>query len=138
MDFGLQNDIPGQALDEEWRALLARQARILEDMLTRVAKTVTAVNFRPDRTPVQLERLHDLLSKSEEFLTTMAQQYIGFERETAQFQAISAEPGEGSPETARQLRMLDQVAAALHANLTAARRYLADIRQTIERMTTGA
>ena len=118
--------------------MLARQARILATMLSRVAETVTEVNSRPGRTQEQIQRLHNVFSESERFLTTLAQQYVGLERETAQFQVISAEPGAGSPETVQQLHIIDQITAAFHANITTARQYLADLRHTFERMTLGA
>jgi len=138
MDFQFQHDFSGEELPEEWHVLLARQARILEDILSRVAETVTAVNTRPERKQEQMQRLHHLFSESERFLTTLAQQYVGLERETSQFQASSRALEGDSPETARQLHIIEQVTAALHANITTARQYLADVRQTIERMTTGA
>ena len=138
MGFQFQHDIPGEELDEDWGEMLARQARILEGMLTRVAETVTAVNSRPDRSQEHVQQLHDRVRASEEFLTTMAQQNVVLERETAYFQEVSKAPGAGSPKTAQQLHMIDQVTAALHANLTAARQYLADLRRAIEPHTTGA
>jgi hypothetical protein len=136
--FRLQHDMPGEALPEDWQAMCARQARILEDMFTRGAEAVTAVHSRPDRTPTEAEQLHTLISQSEQFLTTTAHQYIGLEHETASFQEVTQGPGATPPDMARQLHTIDQVTAALHANLTAVRQYLAAVRQAIEPHTTGA
>src|SRR5262249_5592761 len=132
MDFQCQHDIPAQARPEDWQTLLTRQARILEGMLHRVAKAVTTVTSRPDRTPEEVQRLHHLLRHAEQFLTTMAEQNGGLEREPAYFQEVNQAPGAASPETMRQLHVIDHVTAALHANFTAARQYLADLRRAIE------
>lgn len=107
-------------------------------MLARVAAMVTAVNVRAHRTPEDRQQLHDLVRASEAVLSAMAQKNVGLERETAYFQQVSQTPGAVPAETARQLHIIDQVTAALHANLTTARRYLADIRRVIEPPDTGA
>jgi uncharacterized protein YaaN involved in tellurite resistance len=120
MDFELQHDLPRYELDEEWQVLLATQARMLEAMLARVADTVTTVTTRSHRTQGEMQRLSYLLSQSEQFLTTLAEQNVSVERETAAFQAVGTD--------VERLHVLGQVTAALHANLTAARRYLFDTR----------
>jgi hypothetical protein len=102
--------------------LLAKQARILELMLTRIADTAATVSTDPE--PAQLRRLHAILQKTEQFLTTLAHQNIGIEHECATFQASGTHAWPLLPETAGRLRLLDQVNAIFHANLTAARRYL--------------
>lgn len=128
MDFHLRHDITGHALPDEWGTLLATQAHVLETLLTRVAETVTAVNARPDQWEEKTHRLSHLLIQAEQLLTTLAQHYIGLERETAAFQPAGTEVWTLSPESTERLHVIDQVTAALHANLTAARGILADIR----------
>jgi tRNA A37 N6-isopentenylltransferase MiaA len=136
MTFPFQHDIPGQQLPKEWRALLAKQTHTLELMLSRVADTVASVSANPQQERAQ--RLHDILNTTEQFLTTLAQQNIGIEQGQAVFQAIGAGPWPLPTETARRFHLIAQVNAIFHANLTATRRYLKDMRQTIEPTTTGA
>jgi uncharacterized phage infection (PIP) family protein YhgE len=132
MAIQLQHDIPGHQLPEEWQTLLTQQARSLEAMLTRVAETVTTVNTRTDQTQEKTQRLSYLLTQTEQFLTIIAQQNIGIEQEHAGFQAAVPATWALPPETARRLHLIEQVNAALHANLTTARQYLADLRHTME------
>jgi hypothetical protein len=68
---------------------------------------------------------------------TMAQQNVAIERGAALFQASGRDAWLVLLETTRRLHIVAQVNAALHANLTRARQYLADTRQRFAHMTTG-
>ena len=65
-------------------------------------------------------------------LTTLAEQHVGFERETAAFEPMGTDARALPRETALRLQVLDQVTAALHTNLSIARQYLMALRHTIE------
>src|SRR5204862_295682 len=66
MDFALQHDLPGHALDPEWRTLLAQQAGTLELILSLIADTVAVVSADPQ--PEQVHRLHTTLHTTEHLL----------------------------------------------------------------------
>jgi hypothetical protein len=133
MDFGLQYTIPGTVLPTEWQTLLSEQARALDIILTRLAETVTRATTQPNRAPALAARLYTLLTEAEQLLVAMARQNIGFEHETAHVQASQAAAVSPAPETTTRLQAIDHVNTALHANLTAARQYLTDLRHNMER-----
>lgn len=130
--FGLQETLPGEDIPEEWRVLLAEQARTLAGMLHRVAQAVTTIHTRPDRKQERVQRLQRLLTEAERRLTALAQANLTLERQTAQFQALGAGPWGFLPEAATRLHIIEQVNGALHANLAAARQFLSDTRKHIE------
>jgi hypothetical protein len=136
VDFELQDDLPGYALDDEWRMMLAEQARLLEVILTRIAETVASVAAAPQQE--HLRRLSTLLEKTDVFLTTLAEHNLTVEQGHAVFQTTGTSPGMLPLETARRLQSVEAVNATLHANLTSARRYLQGVRLRINDMISGA
>jgi hypothetical protein len=133
MDFHFHHDLPGHELPEEWQTMLANQVRLLNAILSRLADTVALISASPQ--PAGVQHLHDLLTTTEQFLTTLAQHNVSLEQEGAAFQIIGAEqrPLPREIEITRSLRVLDHVNTVFHANLTIARQYCAKTREHLAR-----
>lgn len=63
--FGLQYDVPGAAIADEWRTIVTDQARTLEGMLCRVHDAVAGVQRRTDSLQHKAERFQALVADAE-------------------------------------------------------------------------
>ena len=126
--FGLQDDLSDAAMSDEWRSLIGDQARTLAAVLHRLCTDALRNN---------VAHLQALVTDAEQLLTAYAEQYIDLERELTQLRAKGSDLML-APVATQRLRTIERAIEVLHANLTAARHSLQDIRQTIKRRTIGA
>jgi hypothetical protein len=66
-----------------------------------------------------------LVAAAEQFLTAQAQEHVRLERELVQLRALVTERGRAPVAMTQRVQRLERGLAVLHANLTAARQYLA-------------
>ena len=125
--FGLQAAVPGVDVDPEWRALVSQQACTLAGMLQRLQIAVAEVQQRPDARRHATARVQALAADAERLLTAQAQQHVSLERELVQLRTMVTDLSDVSSEAAQRVRRLERVIEVLHANLAAARRYLATV-----------
>ncbi len=120
--FGLHADVPEAALDPEWRALVSQQAYTLAAMPQRIQTAVTEGQRRTDAFQLQI-----LVADAERFLAAQAQQHVVLERELVQLREMVTDLTPAPAELTQRVQRLERVIAVLHANLAAARQYLATV-----------
>ena len=125
--FGLQAEVPDVDLDPEWCALVSQQACTLAGMLQGLQHAVARVPQRTDARRHATARVQALAADAERLLTAQAQQHVRLERELAPLRAMVTDLSDVSSEAAQRVRRLERVIEVLHANLAAARRYLATV-----------
>jgi hypothetical protein len=117
--FGLYDDVPGTALDPEWRALVSQQAHTLAALLQRLQTAAAGLYRRPDAHVLQA-----LLADAERRLAAQAQEHVSLEREPVQLRALVTDVSQAPAELTQRVHRLERALTVLHANLATARRYL--------------
>ncbi len=125
--FGLQHDIPGEDMTEEWQAIVAEQALTLEGVLNRLHDAVAHVRQSKDYPQYKAPWFKALIEQAEHFLAKEALMTIKIEQDIAQLRSMFTDSAHPPLEVAEKLSRMEQANAVLNANLAAARRWLTDL-----------
>jgi hypothetical protein len=119
--FGLQAACASGDLPEEWKALIASQASLLATLVTQIQTTVATLR----RQQAPAAQWKALAAEAERMLTAQAQGHVRLERELVELRALVMDVSPSPAALVARVRTLESAIAVLHANLTAARQYLA-------------
>ena len=126
---GLQAAVPGAALSAAWQGCIGMEARMLAAMLHRLQSAVAGGPRRTAACRDHAAWLQVLTADTERFLTAQVRQHVRLERELGQLRTMVTDLCEASSEAAQRVRSLERVIEVRHANLAAARQYLATLRR---------
>ena len=128
-NFGLQYVVSDDGITQEWHDVIAEQAQLLQQILSHLSETVTDVRHQDASGAEQTANLDLLFEEALRLLTSRAQHHASVEHKIAKIRESfdGTHPVPSGAE--KRLRVMEQVNATLHANLSRARQQVDKLRQ---------
>ncbi|MCZ6872256.1 MAG: hypothetical protein O7G88_01805 [bacterium] len=128
-NFGLQHAIQDEWITEEWHGVLAEQAQLLEQILYQVNETVSDIRHSDAPRPEQTANLEFVFEEALRILMTRSQHHACVENKIAKIRESFDSTYPVPIGAEKRLRVMEQVNATLHANLSLARQQVDKLRQ---------